>query len=80
MVSVQGSDVGSVSGPVPAPVAVAVGFCFLDGLGFRECQAIIELEDIQNEELVQWMDDLGAILYTLTLDKNLRKPDRNRNQ
>jgi four helix bundle protein len=42
----------------------------------RECQAIIELEDIKNEELIQWMDDLGAILYTLTLDKNHRKQNR----
>jgi hypothetical protein len=46
----------------------------------RECQAIIDLEEITNKELLQSMDDLGAILYTLTLDKSLRNPNRKLSQ
>lgn len=41
----------------------------------RECQAVLELEEIENKELLQWMDQLGAILFTLTRD-----PPKNTNR
>jgi four helix bundle protein len=46
----------------------------------RECQAILDLEEVQDKQLLQSMDDLGAILYTLTLDKNIRKQPRKQTQ
>lgn len=41
----------------------------------RECSAILELEKIQNLELMQTIDHLGAILYTLS-----RKAPKKRNR
>ena len=32
----------------------------------RECEAVLEREEIENRELSQCIDQLGAILYTLT--------------
>jgi len=34
----------------------------------RECEAILDLEEIENPELLRSIDHLGAILYTLTRD------------
>jgi len=34
----------------------------------RECEAILELENIQDHALLEQVDQLGAILYTLTRD------------
>ena len=36
----------------------------------RECQAIIEIESIRNDELELLGDELGAILYTLSRKTN----------
>jgi four helix bundle protein len=41
----------------------------------RECEAILELEEINNDELLKQIDQLGAILYTLTKDRSLSRTD-----
>jgi hypothetical protein len=41
----------------------------------RECEAILELEEINNAELLKQIDQLGAILYTLTKDRSLSRTD-----
>ena len=38
----------------------------------RECEAILELEQIEDERLLGLMDQLGAILYTLTREPTSR--------
>jgi four helix bundle protein len=35
----------------------------------RECEAILELEEVQDKELLKLVDQLGAILYTLTKER-----------
>ncbi|MEK7691805.1 MAG: four helix bundle protein, partial [Bdellovibrionota bacterium] len=47
----------------------------------RECEAILELEQIQDERLLDLMDQLGAILYTLTREPISRaRPTDNRHR
>ena len=47
----------------------------------RECEAILELEQIQDESLLGLMDQLGAILYTLTREPTSRaRPADNRHR
>jgi len=41
----------------------------------RECEAIIELEEIGDAELKRKLDQLGAILYKLSNKSEIRKPD-----
>ena len=41
----------------------------------RECSAILELEKIENQELNQLTDQLGAILYTLSRKLNRNRPE-----
>jgi len=44
----------------------------------RECTAILELERIENPELAKLIDQLGAILYTLSRNQTSKpKPHRN---
>jgi hypothetical protein len=45
----------------------------------RECQAIIEMERIENPELTKLGDKLGAILYSLSR-KNAGELNRNTNR
>ena len=40
----------------------------------RECEAILELEQIEDKSLLSLMDQLGAILYTLTREPNSSTP------
>jgi four helix bundle protein len=46
----------------------------------RECQAILELERIADPELRVQINNLGAILFTLTKAPNERNQNRNRTQ
>lgn len=39
----------------------------------RECEAILELEQIDDPDLLKSIDQLGAILYTLTRDPVLKR-------
>lgn len=40
----------------------------------RECQAILELENIKNQKIEEIGDNLGAILYTLTKSSKKVEP------
>jgi four helix bundle protein len=44
----------------------------------RECEAILDMEEISDPTLLSKLDSLGAILYTLSLPPEDRNPSPNR--
>ncbi|MES3037666.1 MAG: four helix bundle protein [Bdellovibrionota bacterium] len=47
---------------------------------YRECQAILEIEDIKDEELERIGEQLGAMLYTLSRKEIKYKSPRNKTE